>query len=211
MKILIVSGGKAPSKALLQNEKLNSDYIICADSGANCLYEYGIVPDYLLGDFDSIDKRIYEHFLSMECSKIEYPVEKDCTDTQLALYKAIEIGAKEIVFLGCTGTRIDHVLGNLGLLKICQKHSVAGYMKDDNCTIFLIDKGCEISGHIGETFSVQAYCDVVKGLSINGAKYPLKNYDLELGDPITVSNIFKDEKVQLTFTSGNLLFIYSQD
>lgn len=211
MKVLIVSGGKSPSKGLVEEEQKDSDCIICADSGANCLYDYGIIPDYLLGDFDSINKEAYKYFLSMECSRIEYPVEKDYTDTQLALYKAIELGADEIVFLGCTGTRIDHVLGNLGLLKICLRRGIKGSMRDDNCNIFLIDKECEIKGNEGEIFSVQAYCDVVKGLSIDGGKYPLKEYDLELGDPITISNKFINDKVKITFQSGTLLVIFSRD
>lgn len=211
MKILIVSGGTAPSKCLLESERENSDLVICADSGANYLYEYGIVPDFLLGDFDSIDKEVYDFFLAKECKKISFPPEKDYTDTELALYQAIEIGADEIVFLGCTGSRIDHTLGNLGLLKICLNKGISGYLKDDNCTVFVIDKSCEIKGNIGDVFSVQAYCDLVKKLSIHGAKYPLENYDLKLGDSITISNEFMDEVVHLKFESGILLIIYSRD
>jgi thiamine pyrophosphokinase len=211
MKAIIVSGGKAPSRNLIQAEQENSKFIICADSGANCMYEYGLIPDYLLGDFDSIDENAYNYFLSKECSRINYPPEKDCTDTELALYKAIELGADEIVFLGCTGSRIDHILGNLGLLKVCLKTGIRGYIKDDNSNIFITDKSCEIVGTKGNIFSVQAYCDVVRKLSITGAKYPLENYDLELGDPITISNEFMEGKVSLKFQSGILMIIFSKD
>lgn len=211
MKVLIVSGGTAPAKTLVEEERKNSELIICADSGANCLYEYGIVPDYLLGDFDSIETEVYSFFLDKDCKKLNFPTEKDYTDTELALYKAIDLGADEIVFLGCTGSRIDHTLGNLGLLKVCLNRGIRGYIKDNNCTVFLTDKSCEIEGNTGDVFSVHAYCEVVKGLSIFGAKYPLNKYDLKLGDPITISNEFMDEKVSLQFNSGILLIIFSTD
>lgn len=59
MKAIIIAGGKAPSKELLKEEMKDYSYIICADSGANCLYEYGITPDFILGDMDSIDKKLF--------------------------------------------------------------------------------------------------------------------------------------------------------
>lgn len=57
MKAIVIGGGEAPSKELLKQEMKDSSYIICADSGANCLYKYDIIPDFILGDMDSIDKK----------------------------------------------------------------------------------------------------------------------------------------------------------
>ena len=61
MNVLIIAGGNPPSSELLKSEIAKCNYIICADKGAECLYYNNIIPDYLLGDFDSIDKNILAH------------------------------------------------------------------------------------------------------------------------------------------------------
>ncbi len=212
MKVVIVSGGEAPSYELIRKELKNSSFLICADSGGNCLYEYKIVPNYLMGDFDSINRNALEFFgKSKECSIEAYPKDKDFTDTELVLNKALELGATEISLLGCTGTRIDHLMGNMGMLLRCLKLNVNAYIKDNNNYIQIVDKPIKIKGKKGETFSLQCYGDKVENLNIKGARYELNNYFLTIGDPRTVSNEFLDGEVEISFTSGNLIIFYSRD
>lgn len=211
MKILIVSGGKNPSFKLLNEEVKNCDYLICVDSGANCLYKYNIIPDLLLGDFDSINKEAFEYFKNSNCKIDVYPKEKDFTDSELALETAIKMGANSIIMLGFTGSRIDHLLGNLGLLIKCLNNNIEAYIKDDNNVITLINKPCKFSGNKGDIISFQAYSDVVKHLTIKGAKYPLNNYDLGLGESLTISNEFNGNDVEVLFDKGRLLVILAKD
>lgn len=212
MKVIIVSGGKPPSNELLKKEISDCDYLICADSGANFLYENNICPQLLVGDFDSINQNVLNFFKKNSKCKIEkFPKQKNDTDSELAVYRAIELGADEITLLGFTGTRIDHLLGNLGLLYICLEKGVKATLKDDNNKIFLTNKPIKIYGNKDDLFSIQAYCNVVKSLSIKGGKYPLDNYDLILGDSRTISNEFLNNEVELNFSSGNLLVILPND
>lgn len=212
MKIVIVSGGNAPSYDLINNELKDSSILICADSGGDCLYKYNIVPSYLMGDFDSISKEALNFFSKYEkCSIEKYPVDKDFTDTELVFNKALELGSSEIVFLGCTGTRIDHLMGNIGMLLKCLNLNVKAYIKDDNNCIEITNKPIKIRGQKGEIFSLQAYCDIVKGLTIKGAKYELVDYNLPLGDARTISNEFIDSDVQINFHKGTLLIFHSKD
>lgn len=212
MKIVIVSGGKAPSLKLIKEELKNSSLLICADSGANSLYEYDIVPDYLMGDFDSIDKKVFEHFNNCKkCSIEKFPPEKDFTDTELVVEKALNFKPDEIVLLGCTGTRVDHMLGSLGMLLKCLKAGVKCYVKDEFNIIQLTDKSIKLKGNKGDTFSLHAYCNKVENLNIVGAKYKLDNYLLAIGDGRCVSNEFLNNEVDINFTSGNLLVFYSRD
>jgi len=211
MKIVIVSGGMPPSKVLLLKELQGSSYLVCADSGANCLFNYGVVPHYLMGDFDSINKDVYKYFLQKECNIETFKKDKDYTDTKLALLKAIELGASEIVFLGCTGNRIDHTLGNLGFLKECLKLNIKATLKDDKNSAEISDVPLTIQGKTGEYFSLLAYSDCVKDLTLRGGKFELIDYDLKIGDSLTISNEFLDNKVEINFTSGELLIIYSKD
>lgn len=211
MKAVIIAGGKKPSKELLLNEIKNSDILICADSGANCLYEYEVFPHILLGDFDSINKDAFEFFKLSKCKIEKFPKEKDYTDTELAMYKAFDLGVDEITFLGCTGSRIDHLLSNFGLLLKCLKEEVKAVIKDENNEVLIADKPITIKGSSGKLFSLQAYGDFVEGLTIEGAKYPLENYKLNIGEPIGTSNEFLQDEVKITFSSGILLIIFSKD
>ncbi|NMM65641.1 thiamine diphosphokinase [Clostridium sp. P21] len=212
MKVVIVSGGDAPSYELIKNELKESSFLICADSGGNCLYKYNLVPNYLMGDFDSINSKVLEFFKkSAKCIIETYPRDKDFTDTQLVLNKALELGGTEIVFLGCTGTRIDHLMGSLGMLLKCLKLNVNAYIRDEHNYIRIVDKPIKIKGKKGETFSLHCYGESVENLSIKGAKYELQNYCLKIGDPRTVSNEFLEGEVEISFTSGNLMLFYSKD
>ena len=121
------------------------------------------------------------------------------------------MGGKEICLLGCTGTRIDHVLGNIGLLSKCLNHNIKAYMKDDNNFMFLCNSSMTIYGKKGDIFSLQSYGDVVENLTIEGAKYPLANYELRIGDPRTISNVFNEDVVHLSFTKGTLFVNLTKD
>lgn len=211
MKIIIISGGNPPSKKLLQKEITSDTFLIGVDSGANCLYDFNIRPDLLVGDFDSINKKALKYFEEENCVVDTYPTEKDFTDTEIAVKKALSMKPREIVFLGCTGSRVDHLLGNIGMLKICLENGFDAYLKDDNNSIRLIDKPSILNGTVGELFSVQSYGDEVVGLTIEGGKYPLNDYNLKIGQSITISNEFAKPNVQLKFKSGVLMVILPSD
>lgn len=211
MKVIIICGGKAPSMELLQEEIKDNTIVICADSGANYLINYKITPHYLVGDFDSINPETLEYFKTKNVIIETYPVEKDDTDSELALKKALELGATEVVFLGCIGSRIDHVYGNIGLLKRCLDAQVKASIKDEHNNIFLIDKSTNLFGDFGQIFSLQGYNGEIKNLNIRGAKYPLYNYNLEVGDPITISNMFLNEAVEIQFDTGIIIVFYTKD
>lgn len=208
MKTIIVSGGVPPTYELLKEEINDNSHLICADSGANCLYEYNIVPDLIVGDLDSIKKEVLEYFKDKHVKINEYPPEKDYTDTEIAVDAAIKSGTKKIVLLGSTGSRIDHMLGNLGLLLRCLKQGVSAIIRDEYNTIMISDKSLTIKGAKGKTFSLQAYYNNLHDLTIIGAKYPLKDFYLQVGDPVTISNEFLDNEVTITFSKGIVLIIY---
>lgn len=211
MKAVIISGGKEPSYELLQKELRDCNFLVCADSGANCIYKYKIKPNILIGDFDSASNEVLEYYKKNCSDIIKFPSEKDFTDTELALKEVLKLEASEIVFLGCTGTRIDHLFGNIGLLNRCLNLGIKAFIKDENNEMFIINKESTLRGTRGTLFSIQAFGDEVKELSIVGAKYPLKDYNLKFGDPRTVSNEFLDGDVTISFKTGKVIVIKSKD
>lgn len=211
MKVLVVTGGNPPRLELLYEYSKKSDLIIGADKGCDFLYKGKVKPDYILGDFDSVQKETLKYFEDLGIKENKYKKEKDDTDTKIAIDLAITKGAKEIYILGATGTRIDHVLSNLGLMLLGLKHSVKVEIIDDYNRIFLTDKNLNIKGNKGDIVSFHAYSEMVENLSIKGAKYELSNYNLSLGDGITTSNEFLDKEIEITFDKGKLIIFYSKD
>lgn len=210
MRAIVVGGGDKPSKKLIEYYLDSETIIIAADGGANCLYQYEIVPNYLLGDFDSIDSRVLGELKDNTFTE-RFPIEKDYTDSDLALDKAIEKGATEVVFLGCTGKRLDHFLGNLCVLYKGLKRGIKASIVDENNKLFLVNESTTLKGTKGEMFSLLSYFEEVEGLTIEGAKYPLKNFHLSLGDNLTISNEFEEDEVELRFDSGILMVMLSKD
>lgn len=208
MKIIIVAGGSPPSVELLKSEITDNSIIIGVDHGADCLFQYQVIPDLIIGDFDSISKPARDFFTKQNVTQETYPTNKCYTDAELALQKAIQLRPETIVLLGCTGgKRIDHLIGALGLLIECAKHQINSSIKDDSNTITLLTQSTKIYGNPGEQFSLQAYSDTVKNLSITGSKYQLVKYDLKIGEGLTLSNQFITNEVTITFNSGRVLLI----
>lgn len=93
-------------------EKETFDKIIAVDGGLKAVKELGLVPDYIVGDFDSVSNEIREEFRQYPFIVWEqHKPEKNETDTELARNRALTLSCDEIVFLGATGGRIDHMIG----------------------------------------------------------------------------------------------------
>ncbi|OPJ61762.1 thiamine diphosphokinase [Clostridium oryzae] len=211
MKILIVAGGSKPSKELLVLEAENSDYIIGVDKGTEYIFECGQKPDLMVGDFDSINEEKLNDYRCLGIKILEYPPEKDYTDTKLAVVKSLELQVDAVVMLGCVGGRLDHTLSNVGLLYEYLQAGKEAYIKDDNNTIFMINKPTTFKGTAGNYFSLIPFGGAVEGLSIEGAKYGLDNYNLDISSSRTVSNEFTLSPVKIDFKSGILIVIFSKD
>ncbi|MDR1012474.1 MAG: thiamine diphosphokinase [Coxiellaceae bacterium] len=208
MKVIIIAGGIPPSKKLILQEKDLTSIIIAADSGANCLQQYNIIPNLIIGDCDSIDRKVLEFWSNKNITIERFSPEKNLTDTELAFKKATIFLPEKITFLGClSGKRIDHLLGSIGLLEKCLQQNINACLKDDYQTITLLKETTVIYGNRGQLFSLHAYGGNVKNLSITGCKYHLNKYLLKTGDALTISNRFEDTAVNIQFTTGKLLVI----
>lgn len=211
MRAIIISGGKAPSKELLLSYIKEDDMLIGVDKGCNTFYEYDIIPNLILGDFDSAKKEYIEEFIKKGVKLEKYNPEKDYTDTHLGYIKAKENGADEIIMFGVTGTRLDHTLANLGILFMALKDKIKLEIIDDNNRIFLIDKKTTFKGKEGELISFHALSNVVKNINIIGAKYSLKNYDMTLLEPRAICNEFLDKDITISFDEGIIMVIFPID
>lgn len=209
-RVIIVSGGKHPSFELFSGLSDPSCKVIGADSGAEFFREHDIIPDLLLGDFDSISEETLEYFEG-RTKILRYDAVKDFTDTEAAYNEAVKDSPDEIYFLGCTGSRLDHFIGNLSLLDRALKRGIRAYLMDDHNKIFLLDKPSMIRKDFGDYISFQGFRGPVKDFGVKGVKYPLWGYELLLGDPRNVSNEFADKIISVTFKEGILMVMMTRD
>lgn len=211
MRGIIISGGTPPSKKLLERVIDKNSIIIFSDSGANVGFKYGLDCKAIVGDLDSISQEAKDYYTKKHCKFITFNKEKDFTDTELAIVELIKYEVDSIILLGCIGTRMDHTLANMGLLV---NYASKGYnikIMDEHNEIMVLLRSTIIHAEEHKVFSLQSFRDKVSNLSIIGAKYPLRNYDLYSGDPLTVSNEFLDRDVEIIFNEGTLLLIYPYD
>ncbi len=207
----IVANGCVSDYNFLIKKLKQADFIICVDGGAKHLCKIKRVPDIIIGDLDSMDKKDRFFFECKNVKFIKYPVEKDATDTELATDFAISMNPDEITYLACTGNRIDHVLSNISMLKRNLDNNILSRLIDENNEIFLINNSIEISGEKGDIISLVPFSQSVAGISSKGLKYPLKNFTMKPGTSVGISNRFVLPDVKITIKKGELLVIKAVD
>ncbi len=214
-KIVIVSGGSIDAPFALERIKeIEPDIIIGVDRGLTFLYENQVLPTHIVGDFDSIAPEVIAYY--KERTKIpirEFNPVKDASDTEIAVRFSIELGAKEIWLLGATGTRLDHVMANIQVLKIAHDAGVKAYIADQHNRISLIEKYVLLQKKeaFGKYFSLFTLGSKVDGLNIEGAKYPLKDYTLFPDNSRCVSNEFLENEVKISFSEGIAILMETRD
>ncbi|MCF6248650.1 MAG: thiamine diphosphokinase, partial [Desulfobacula sp.] len=133
MKCVIIASGDLDYTEQVIRLIRNAELIICADGGAGHLKKLGILPHVLIGDFDSITLEDKLFFIEKQVKVISFPPEKDKTDSALCVDYALEQKVTDITLLGMTGTRLDHTLANIFLLKqICLKNIPARIINTTN-------------------------------------------------------------------------------
>ncbi len=209
MRCLIISAGNLEDQALLGKLIDSNTKVICADGGANCLADFGFVPDVIIGDMDSIKPQNLLTFTRQGSRIKQYPTMKDETDTALALMEALSDTPDEVIILGATGNRLDHTLANVHLLRMAAEKGVSACLIDAYQEIRLITRRTPVSffGIPKEVFSLLPLSEEVTGITVTGAKWSMRNQNFSLGHPYGVSNEVLGGKVGISVGSGMLLFI----
>lgn len=211
MNCVIIAGGEFKVSARIKKIIQRADMIVCADSGARHLRDLGILPHILMGDFDSIDPDDLAFFKKNKIKHIRFPERKDQTDSELCIDWAIENKAHDITLLGVTGTRLDHSLANIFLLKKIGEHHIKARIINPTNEIFLVRKELEIKGKPGDFLSILPLSQKVEGITLDGLEYPLKNADIELGSSLGISNRFVHTHARIQIQSGLLIVTKSKD
>jgi len=181
-----------------------NDIVIAADGGYDLLTETQIIPDILLGDFDSIEN------VPKHKEIIKHPSEKDDTDTFLAYKFGFEKGYRNFVVYGGIGGRIDHTIANIRTLIDIAENGGRGFLIGNDTVLTVIkDKIVfpkTLNGYIS-VFSNEKDSVVTE----KGLKYTLENTLLSPSTTLGTSNEFVGERAQISVKDGSLLVIWYEN
>jgi len=210
MKICILLNGEINNYNYISKiiSKENYDCIICSDGGANHAYNMNIVPNYIIGDLDSINKNIIDYYKSKNVEFEKFPTKKDETDTELCIELSSKLKAKEIHLIGALGGRIDHTIANINLLYYIRKKGIMPKIISEKEELYIaIEEEIIIDGNIGDTVSILPIKGDVEGVTLKNLEYPLNNSDMEFSRPLGISNVMSDINCSIKVNKGSLIII----
>lgn len=180
------------------------ELVIAADGGLAHTRKLGIVPDVILGDFDSLG-------YTPEGANV-FPVEKDDTDAMLAVRRGLAEGCALFFLYGSLdGPRLDHTVANFQTLQFLADHGAKGYLVGNDTVVTVVKNDTlRFSQDAKGTVSVFCLGPDAKGVTLRGLYYPLENGTLTPGFPLGVSNHFTGEPAEISVQDGSLLVIWEK-
>jgi len=202
-KCIIIANGRPPSKSVINFFKSKGySTLICADGGANSAFKLGLVPDYIIGDLDSVFPETLK-FYSDKSTILKVKRQND-TDVEKCLKFAIRKKYSEAILLGVTGDRLDHTICNLGIvIKFYQK--IKCKIVAENSYLIPTDETIIFKSKVGENISIYAF-DRHTNITSDGLKYQLHNSSLPFGEKESTSNVAIRNEVKLV-VKGGIIFI----
>lgn len=179
----------------------DDDMIICADGGYDALAFTNIVPDVIIGDFDSVNST-----LPSDIKLIRYPAEKDKTDLEICIDYAIENECDTIFMMGVLGGRPDHSLASFFAMRYALEKGACPMILTANSRVYLVDNEIELNRENFKYISLIPCTDTVQGVTTSGLKYKLDNAVLKQSSSYGISNEFFNNTGKITVKKG-LLFV----
>lgn len=198
-KALILANGEPPKKQLLQSLLQEARFIVCADGGANTAVKLGIQPNAIVGDLDSIHAEALVKFHKVPTYEI---TDENSTDLEKAVGWTIRQKYDHITIIGGFGKRLDHTVGNLGVLPKFYPDAVIRFI-DDLGEMSYVGRQITFEAKRGDIVSLVplSRCE---GITTQGLKYALDNEALELGVREGTSNVVMLSPVSVKVKKGHL-------
>lgn len=202
MRCVIIGAAPIKNYKKIRSFLRDDDFFIVCDGGLNHIKKLKILPNLIIGDFDSHKNP------NLPVETIVLPREKDDTDSVFALKTAILRGFTNFVFIGMLGARLDHELGNLYMLVKCHKKNLSAIMLDDFSEMQLVGKEeVQIEDRYAY-FSLLNITGSARGITIKNAKYPLENAEITQEYQFGISNeVLPRKTATVCVEEGELLLI----
>lgn len=178
------------------------DFYICCDSGLKHREALGIVPNLIVGDFDSHENP------HLDIEIIELPREKDDTDTVFAVKEALKRDFQDFLLVGVIGGRLDHTLGNVSLLLMLDAQGKSAVILDDYSEMEIVSRKPAFIQNRYAYFSLLNISGIAQGITIRNAKYPLLNAEITCKYQYGISNeVLSGMTAEVTVENGLLLLV----
>jgi len=208
----IITGGCLTKSFLEQRLKEKQDRLfIVVDGALETTHALGIVPDYIVGDFDTVNTELLKYY---EPGKIiRHLPEKDQTDTELAIETALMAGCDTIEFYGAVGSRMDHSLANIFLLESLLQKGKEAVIYDEDNKLYLKREGFHIKKEeqYGAYVSLLPLTESVENVTLKGFKYSLEHQTFFRERTLGVSNEITEDEATVEFETGIFLVVESRD
>lgn len=196
---LIVANGDSPGQRFIQEQASAAVIVIATDGAAAKLLEAGIEPDYVIGDFDSIDGPVLERL--PETSRVYVPDQDRC-DLEKALAFALGRGFRRASVIGALGKRLDHTLTTLSLMiKFAARLDLR--LLEPGTELIPVTGTTSVHGSVGDLLSLVALSPA-SGVTVTGVKWPLSEADMEPGS-LGVSNVLTEPIARVSVRQGCVL------
>lgn len=209
-KIVIVANGEIRDPERDSAHLDGADLVIAADGGALHCRRLGVVPDLLVGDFDSMDSALLAEMAADGIPIQRHPARKDQTDLELALAEALDRGARDIVILGGLGGRWDMTLSTVFGLAAPHLSGIRVRLVDAATEIELLRGKTRhiVHGRPGDTLSLLPLGADATGVTLRGLEYPLTDATIPGAAALGVSNVFTGSRADVTIQAGLLLCVH---
>jgi len=198
---LIICNGEPPPRVLARRLAREADIIVAADGGANIARAYGLRPDVIIGDLDSITRSTLGFFSS---SLIIHLTRQDNTDLEKALDFLLIRKIRRAVIIGATGNRLDFTLGNLSVIWNYTSQIDLSFV-GDGVTAMPVGRRKKVEGHVGSTVSLIPFGNC-RGITLRGLQFPLENATMNIG-AIGISNVIVKSPFTVEVRRGNMLML----
>ena len=206
--VIFLNGEYKYSQEFMDKLVSKNAVCFCADGGANFAFKYGKIPEVIVGDLDSIEKKVLEYYKSKNILIKKFPKDKDFTDFELILKEINKISenknfVEKIFVVGGLGKRIDMTLSNLFIM---EKYKNLVFLQE-NEEIFYAEKSFVLKNKKDCEFSIIPISEKVEKLTLKGFKFETDKIDVKRESSRLVSNVICRDEASVEFESGKMIIV----
>lgn len=207
-RVVIFVNGILPNLQSAKKLLRPNDFLLGVDAGTRFILELGLMPNLVIGDLDSLTKDDLAKISAANVNILKYPADKNETDLELAIQRALELNPDSVIIAAALGGRMDQILANISLLTNDALSQKDIRLDDGVEEIFFCKETAQVNGNIGDTVSLIPWQGNVSGVVTTGLKWQLKNETLFSHKTRGISNEMTQMTASITIHSGLLLIIH---
>ncbi|CAG0986794.1 Thiamine pyrophosphokinase [Anaerolineales bacterium] len=206
-RIIIFANGDLSDLEKARSLLRDDDFIIAADGGTRHVIALGRIPNFIIGDLDSVtfDLRL---LTDKGTQIIQFSHDKNETDLELAIQHALTLNPEQVIILAALGGRLDQTLGNIALISDLRLSTFDCRLDDGIEEVFFCHDKCEINGKPGDIVSLIPWQGEVIGVVTTDLKWPLRDETLYPNKTRGISNEMLGETAAVQIRSGSLLVVH---